>query len=53
MNRRDPEQATQAEVQEQGTEEGEDPTTRREALETELMDEGASEVGEEIGDPTP
>jgi len=53
MNQWDPEQATQAEVRQEGAEEGEDPTTRREALETELMDEDASEVGEEIGDPTP
>ena len=53
MNQQDPEQATQAEVRQQGAGEGEDATTRREALETELMDEGASEVGEDIGDPTP
>ena len=53
MNERGPEQATQAEVEQQAAEEGEDPTTRREALETELMDEGASDAGEEIGDPTP
>ena len=53
MTEADPERATQAEVQEQAAGEADDPTTRREALETELMDEGASEAGEDIGDPTP
>jgi hypothetical protein len=53
MNERDPEQATQAEVHEEAAGTEDDSTTRREALETELMDEGASEAGEEIGDPTP
>jgi hypothetical protein len=53
MTEPDPEHATQREVQEEASDQGDDPTTRREALETELMDEGASEAGEEIGDPTP
>ncbi len=53
MTERDPEQATQREVREEAAGEGEDPMTRREALETELLDEGASEAGEGIGDPTP
>ena len=46
----DPEQATQHEVREDAADEGDDPVTRREALETELMDEGKSGEGEEIGD---
>ncbi len=53
MSERDPEQATQEEVRDQAAGEGDDPTTRREALETDLIDKGASEAGEEIGDPTP
>lgn len=53
MTERDPEHATQREVQEEAAGEGEDPTTRREALETELLEHGASGAGEEIGDPTP
>jgi hypothetical protein len=32
------------------TQTGDDPTTQREELELELMDEGASEEGKEIGD---
>ena len=52
MNDRDPEQATQDEVREEAAQEGEDPVTRREALETDLMDEGESGTGEAIGDPT-
>ncbi len=53
MTEQDPEQATQEEVQEEAAGGEDDPTTRREALETELMSEGASEAGEEIGEPTP
>ncbi len=49
----DPEQQTQREVEEEAAGEGEDPVTRREALETHLMDEGASEEGEGIGQSTP
>ncbi|MDP9071094.1 MAG: hypothetical protein M3N68_07380 [Actinomycetota bacterium] len=53
MPERDPEQATQDEVRDQAAGQDDDPVTSREALETDLMDQGASEAGEEIGDPTP
>jgi hypothetical protein len=49
----EPEEATQGEIRAEATQEGEDPVTRREALETDLMDKGESEAGEEIGEPTP
>ena len=48
-----PEEATQAEIEEDAAGAGDDPVTRREALETELMAEGESESGEEIGETTP
>ncbi len=53
MSERDPEQVTQDEVREDATTHGDDPVTKREALETELMEEEGSGAGEEIGDPTP
>ncbi len=49
----EPEEATQVEVREEAAGHDDDPVTKREALETELMDEDESEAGEEIGDPTP
>jgi hypothetical protein len=53
MNDPDPEAATQEEVKEEAAAEPDDPVTSREELEVELMDEGASEAGEEIGQETP
>lgn len=53
MSDRDPEQETQAEVRHDAEVEGEDPVTRREALETELMEQGESDAGEAMGDPAP
>jgi hypothetical protein len=47
---RDPDAEVQAEVREQAVEEPSDETTNREELETALMDDGASEEGEHIGD---
>jgi hypothetical protein len=53
MNEREPEEVTQEEVREEAAEEEDDPVTSREELEVELMDEGDSDAGEEIGQPTP
>ena len=53
MNERDPEETTQQEVREEAAAEGDDPVTQREELEVELMDDGVSEAGEDIGEPTP
>lgn len=53
MNERDPEKRTQDEVKEEASSEDDDPVTSREALEVGLMDEGASEAGEDIGQETP
>lgn len=53
MDERDPEAATQREVREEASTEEDDPVTSREELEVELMDEGASEAGEDIGQSTP
>ena len=53
MNERDPEETTQAEVREEAAVEDDDPVTSREELEVELMDEGASDAGEDIGETTP
>ncbi len=47
-----PEQATQEELREEADRQGDDPVTRREALENELMDEGESAAGEGLGEPT-
>jgi hypothetical protein len=38
------------ELEEEAAERNPDPVTRREALELDLMEEGRSEAGEEIGD---
>jgi hypothetical protein len=48
----DPEQETQAEVEEDARTSPDDRTTQREELELALMDEDASEAGEQIGQPT-
>ena len=48
---RDPEQQTQAEVREDARTTPDDPVTRREELELDLMDQDASEAGRDIGQP--
>ncbi|MDP8992385.1 MAG: hypothetical protein M3N31_04930 [Actinomycetota bacterium] len=53
MSEPEPEQVTQNEVREEAAGQAEDPVTSREALETELMEQDESGVGEEIGDSTP
>ena len=53
MNETEPEDATQQEVREEAADEEDDPVTSREALEVELMDAGASDAGEDIGQSTP
>lgn len=53
MSDGDPEARTQDEVREEAATEEDDPVTRREELEVELMDEGASDAGEQIGQETP
>ena len=50
---RDPEMQTEREVEREAAVEPDDPTTAREELELELMDEGESAAGEEIGEETP
>ncbi|HUR18223.1 MAG TPA: hypothetical protein VMZ51_04715 [Acidimicrobiales bacterium] len=50
MTEHDPEAATRQEVQEEAEAAGDDPVTSREAMEQELMAEGESEAGEEVGD---
>ena len=40
------------ELEEEAAERNPDPQTRREALELELMEEGRSEAGEDIGEET-
>jgi hypothetical protein len=40
------------ELEEEAAERNPDPQTRREALELELMEEGRSEAGEDIGEGT-
>ena len=42
------EELTEKEVSEEAKDEPEDPITSREALEQELMEEGRSDLGEEI-----
>ena len=49
-NDREPEQITEREVEREAAVSDRDPITSREALEEELMDEGESEAGEEIGE---
>lgn len=53
MTDSDPEAATRQEVQEEADATEEDPVTSREALEQDLMAEGRSEAGEELGDQAP
>lgn len=53
MSDRDPEAATRQEVQEDAEAAGEDPVTSREAMEQDLMAEGDSEAGEDVGDEMP
>jgi hypothetical protein len=40
------------ELEEEAAERNPDPQTRREALELELMEEGRSEAGEDVGEET-
>jgi hypothetical protein len=47
---RDPEMQTEREIEHEAAIEPDDPTTAREELELELMEEGDSEEGGEIGD---
>ena len=47
---RDREKLTEREIEHEAAVEPDDPTTAREELELELMDEGDSEEGEEIGE---
>ena len=49
----DREMQTEREVEREAAVEPDDPTTAREELELELMDEGESAAGTEIGDETP
>jgi len=42
------EEETEREIREEAAEEPEDPITRREALEEELMEEGRSDAGKQI-----
>lgn len=49
----DPEDQTQDEIREEAANEGQDPITKREGLESELLEEGASEEGSTIGDEMP
>lgn len=53
MSERDPDKQTQDEVREEAAAEPDDPITRREKLEVELMDDGVSDAGEDIGQTTP
>lgn len=53
MSEHDPEEQTQREVREEAATEPDDPVTSREELEVELMDQGASDAGEQIGQHTP
>lgn len=47
---RAPEEETQQEVEQDAVREPEDPVTAREEMEVALMQEGASEEGEEVGE---
>lgn len=53
MSECDPEATTGREVQEDAAATDDDPVTRREEMEHDLMAEGASEAGEELGDEMP
>ncbi len=47
-DRKEKSKLTEREIEAEAAEEPEDPLSSREALEEELMDEGRSDVGEEI-----
>lgn len=47
---RSPEEKTEQEIEKQAERTPYDPETRREGLEVELMEEGRSKEGEEIGE---
>jgi hypothetical protein len=47
-DKEDPEELSEHEIEAEAAREPEDPITRREALEEELMEEGRSEDGENI-----
>jgi hypothetical protein len=49
-HRPEPTDATKEELEEEAAERNPDETTRREALELELEEEGRSDLGAEIGD---
>ncbi len=49
-NREEREKLTEAEIEREAAVSERDPITAREALEEELMEEGESEEGEEIGE---
>ncbi|HVE47144.1 MAG TPA: hypothetical protein VNA57_10420 [Acidimicrobiales bacterium] len=53
MSERDPEAETEREVREEAAAAEDDPVTRREGMEQDLMAEGESEAGEELGDESP
>lgn len=53
MNEPTPEDKTQHEIREEAVGEPDDPITKREELETELIDEGESAAGAGIGDQMP
>jgi len=46
----DPEERTQEEIRKEAPTEPDDPVTHREEIELELMEEGKSDEGEEIGE---
>ncbi len=45
---RDPEELSEREIEEEAASEPDDPITRREEIEQELMEEGRSEEGEHL-----
>jgi hypothetical protein len=45
---RDPEELSEREIEEEAASEPDDPITRREEIEEELMEEGRSEEGEHL-----
>ena len=47
---KDPEEHTQDEIRRDAKQEPDDPVTQREELELDLMEEGKSEEGEDIGE---
>lgn len=53
MTEDDAEIRTQEEVREDAETEGSDPVTSREGVEQELMAQGESEIGEDLGDEMP